>query len=367
MLDRLLWLIDGATLFPCYNAQDVTEVGPRLSVETPFSSNATAICAAMGIPVSRLEQSLRYPKGGVAPAIDHLTQEIYPEPLTRFSTLRQPEPVRIVDVLGEGKGALERANSELGLGMDQDDIDYYVSMFTDLERNPSDVELFQLGNGNSEHSRHHFFNAVHTIDGREMPRTLMEIVKAPWRASEGISLTAFHDNSGVIEGTGVQLLSPIDPCRPSAFHLRDVVLHLTATAETHNHPTLIAPFPGAETGAGGRIRDSRAVGRGGLTHAGIAGYCVGGLFIDGYAIPGETIGGEQTTQHATPLQILLRGSDGVSDYANKIGEPLILGFTRSFGALIDGKRREFRKPVLYSAGVGRIDNRHVRKHEATQG
>lgn len=344
---------------------EVMEVGPRLSVETPFSSNAVGICQSMGLPVSRIEYSTRHPEG-IAPSVDPLTQQIYPEPLTSFASGHQPEAVQFVDVLAEGELALAQANGALGLGMDDADLAYYTQMFRRLDRNPPDVELFQIGNGNSEHSRHHFFGGIQVIDGVEMAESLMSIVKAPWSANSGNSLTAFHDNSGVIVGTSVQLLGPTSPLAPSAFELRQVLQHITATAETHNHPTLIAPFPGANTGAGGRIRDSRAVGRSGLTHAGIAGYCVGNLHLPNFAIPGEDIGGETNTQ-ASPLQILLRGSDGVSDYGNKIGEPLLGGFTRSFGQIITGQRREFRKPVLYSAGFGRIDDRHLRKHEAKPG
>lgn len=362
------WLIAGpgerVTHQPRYLG-DVVEVGPRLSVETPFSTNAVAICHTMGLTVARVEYSTRYPQG-VESEIDPLTQEIYPEPLTSFGSGHAPEAVQFVDVLAEGEHTLAKANRVLGLGMDDADLAYYTQMFRRLGRNPTDVELFQIGNGNSEHSRHHFFGGIQIIDGVEMPESLMSIVKAPWSANSGNSLTAFHDNSGVIVGTSVQLLGPTMPTAPSAFAIREVQLHVTATAETHNHPTLIAPFPGANTGAGGRIRDSRAVGRGGLTHAGIAGYCVGNLHLPGFTIPGEDIGGEITTQ-ASPLQILVRGSDGVSDYGNKIGEPLLGGFTRSFGQIVDGQRREFCKPVLYSAGFGRLDDRHLRKHDAETG
>jgi phosphoribosylformylglycinamidine synthase len=200
-----------------------------------------------------------------------------------------------------------------------------------------------------------------------MPETLMEIVQAPWKKDPGGSLVAFHDNSGVSRGTGVTAFAPKRIGQPSAFGERSITQHLTATAETHNHPTLVAPFPGAETGAGGRIRDSRAVGRAGLVHAGLAGYCVGALHLPGHPIPGEEIGGDVSRRSASPLEILIEGSNGVSDYGNKIGEPLLGGFTRSFGQMVDGERREFRKPVLYSAGFGRIDDVHVEKHVPEKG
>lgn len=369
-LSLLIWLIKGPCEVVRYDPyiHEVVEVGPRLSVETPFSSNAVGICRSMGIPVLRIEMSTRYwaEKPDLI-KIDPLTQEIYPEPLVTFGLGQDPEPVLNIPILTDGEKALAAANIILGLGMDTGDIEYYTQMFQQLGRNPTDVELFQIGNGNSEHSRHHFFRGIQVIDGVEMPDSLMDIVKAPWKANRCNSLVAFHDNSGVIMGDEVLMLQPSKPGQPSSFHFFPVYLHKTITAETHNHPTLIAPFPGANTGSGGRIRDNRAVGRGGQTHAGLAGYAVGNLYIQGYKIPGENIGGEKVASHASPLEILLQGSDGVSDYGNKIGEPLIGGFTRSFGQIINGARREFRKPVLYSAGVGRLDDRHLTKRNPDQG
>jgi phosphoribosylformylglycinamidine synthase len=368
---RLMWLITGPDDEVSYDSHlqgHVVEVGPRLSVETPFSSNAVGICQSMGILALRIEKSIRYSAEKLdSVKMDPLTQEIYPEPLTTFGLGCDPEPVMISPVLGWREKALITANIEFGLGMDMKDIEYYTQMFLRLGRNPTDVELFQIGNGNSEHSRHHFFRGIQVIDGVEMPESLMDIVKAPWKVNPGNSLVAFHDNSGVIQGCEVPVLLPSSPGQPSFFYTKRLMLHKTITAETHNHPTLIAPFPGANTGSGGRIRDNRAVGRGGLTHAGLAGYAVGNLHIPDYNIPGETIGGESVASHASPLEILLQGSDGVSDYGNKIGEPLIGGFTRSFGQMVNGARREFRKPVLYSAGVGRLDDRHLHKKSPEHG
>jgi phosphoribosylformylglycinamidine synthase len=350
------WLVceqDGEISTESHYSGNVKEVGPRLSVETPFSSNVTSIFARLGVPVTRIERSLRALTHSTTESlpVDPLTQQVYLEPLTDFGFGQVPEPVRIIPFLADGVDALRAINLGLGLGMDDWDIEYVAKMYSDLNRDPTDVELIQLGNGNSEHSRHHFFRGIHVIDGAEMPESLMDIVKKPWKSTDNNSLVAFHDNSGVIKGARTQLFAPLRPGSPSPLVRRDVLQHITATAETHNHPTMIAPFPGAETGAGGRIRDNRAVGRGGLTHAGLAGYCVGNLHIEGHAIPGEVLGGENTGQHATPLQILIQGSNGVSDYGNKVGEPLLGGFTRSFGLMVDDLRREFRKPVLYTAGL----------------
>lgn len=366
MLDRLYVLLVGPddTLRQesCFwdEEENILEVGPRVAMETPFSSNAVAICQAMGIPITRLEYSVRYfcphddDRRAVMAGMDRMTQEIYPYPLSSFETGVSPEPVEIVDVLGRGEEALREANAELGLGMDAADIALYTAMFRRWNRNPTVVELFQLGNMNSEHSRHSYFRGLQVIDGVEMPYSLMDLVQMPYQRNPGACLVAFHDNSGVMLGANVLHFAPIDPARASEYGAEYMMQHVTATAETHNHPTLIAPFPGAETGSGGRIRDNRAVGRGGLAHVGVAGYCVAGLHIPEYFIPGEVLLPARSTRYASPLSVLIRGSDGISDYGNKIGEPLIGGFVRSFDQQVDGHRRAFMKPVLYTGGIGRV-------------
>ncbi len=382
-IDILEWLIasEGTLSFtPAFSDNRVVEIGPRLSVETPFSSNAVAIFQSMGLPVRRIETSIRYwvdEKVNAAAIraghLDPMTQQVYESTLTTFDSGIQPEPVRFVDILARGSDALHEENKKLGLGMDEADIVYYSSMFQKLGRNPTDVEMMQVGNANSEHSRHWFFRGMQVIDGIEMLETLMDIVKAPLKLSGDNSLVAFHDNAGVIRGCKVEVFLPKIPGQPSTFHTVKLLQHITATAETHNHPTMIAPFPGAETGAGGRIRDNRAVGRGGLTHVGFAGYCVGNLHLPDFEIPGEKLPDSTMPKHyftenlASPLDILIKGSNGVSDYGNKIGEPLIGGFCLSFGQMVNGVRREFRKPVLYSAGLGRIFDPHVKKYSPEMG
>jgi len=354
----------------------VLEIGPRLSVETPFSSNAVAICHAMGLSkVTRIEQSRRYPLSDsiteetvIASYLDQMTQIVYREPLAAFDGNIAPKPIQIIPVLERGKAALRELNAELGLGMDDWDIAFYVDLFERCWRNPTDVELFQIGNANSEHSRHWFFRGKLVIDGQEMPESLMDIVRAPLRAlADSNSVLAFKDNAGVIRGHDVSAFISEHPGRPARLIRKNGVWHITCTAETHNHPTLISPYQGAETGTGGRLRDNTAPGRGALPLAGVAGYCVGNLFLTGYEIPGETVGGEETVRHASPTRILIEGSNGVSDYGNRFGEPVTLGFTRTFGLVVNGERREFRKPILYSGGIGRIQAIHCEKRQPETG
>ncbi|MDB5238051.1 MAG: purL [Candidatus Kaiserbacteria bacterium] len=356
--------------------KDVVEIGPRLSVETPFSSSAVSICRSLDLPVCRVEKSTRHQlraretdrENIIRWHLDPMTQEIYPATLTSFGESRKPEPVRFVDVLGRGEAAMGDANETLGLGMDGWDKPYWTEFFKRLGRNPTDVELFQIGNGNSEHSRHWFFRGIQIIDGVEMPESLMDIVKEPWRRDPGRSLVAFHDNGGVLEGNIVEMFAPRKPGQPSAYTKTVVRQHFIATAETHNHPTLKAPFQGATTGSGGMERDKRAVGQGtSQPGASVAGYATGNLHIPGYLIPGEIVGGKKHGADATPLEILIQGSNGVSDYGNKLGVPLIGGFCRPFGQVVNGEVREFRKPVLYCGGTSRLLDQHIRKHSPQVG
>jgi len=354
----------------------VLEIGPRLTVETPFSSNAVAICRAMGLTkVTRVERSQRYPltdtlteESVIASHLDKMTQVAYRQPLTTFDGDITPQPTRTIPVLQRGADALRELNAELGLGMDDWDIEYYTDLFKRCGCNPTDVGLFQIGNANSEHSRHWFFRGKLVIDGQEMPDSLFDIVRAPWRAlPDSNRMPAFRDNAGMIWGHHVSAFVPEHPGYPSRLIRKSSVWHITCTAETHNHPIFIEPYQGAATGTGGRLRDNSAPGRGALPYAGVAGYCVGNLFIPNFQIPGETIGGEELARYASPLDILIGGSNGISDYGNCFGEPVIGGFTRTFGQIVNGERREFRKPILYSGGFGRIQAIHSEKHEPETG
>lgn len=293
------------------------EIGPRLNVETPFSSNAVAICHAMGLTkVTRIEQSRRYrlsdsitEEAISASCLDQMTQVIYREPVTTFDQNIAPQSTQIVSVLEHGTDALRKLNAELGLGMDDWDIEFYVNLFVRYGRNPTDVELFQIGNANSEHSRHWFFRGKLIIDGLEMPESLFNIVRTPLRTlGNSNSILAFNDNAGVIRGSNIVAFLPNHPGHPASFILREGVWHVACTAETHNHPTLIAPYPGAETGSGGRIRDNAAPGRGALPFAGVAGYCVGNLFLIDHQIPGENIGGEEMIRYASSVRILIEST-----------------------------------------------------------
>jgi phosphoribosylformylglycinamidine synthase len=371
----------------------IVEVGPRMNFMTAWSTNAVSVCHACGLTkIMRIERSRRYKlifKGRVQanesisseplnPGIlesflslihDRMTECLYPETLTTFETGIKPEPVRIVPLIENGRDALKKMNAEMGLGLDEWDIEYYYNLFVHvIGRNPTNVECFDLGQSNSEHSRHWFFKGRLIIDGAEMPHTLMDIIMQPLRSNPVNSVIAFKDNSSAVCGYPVQTILPDFPGNPCRFQKENPLYHIIFTAETHNFPTGVAPFPGAETGTGGRIRDVHATGRGSLVIAGTAAYCVGNLHIPGYSLPWEEPFFAYPLNLASPLQIEIEASNGASDYGNKFGEPVIQGFTRSFGLrLPDGERREWVKPIMFTGGVGQIDSRHIEKGPPEKG
>jgi len=356
-----------------FNTENVVEVGPHLNFETPFSTNAVSICHSTGLgKVKRIEKSRRYlldsgidKEKFLTNSHDRMTECEYCEPLQSFEVNIIPEKVYSVPLLEEGPEALRKINSEMGLGMDDWDINFYYKMFTkEIRRNPTNVECFQLGQANSEHSRHWFFKGKMILDEQEKPETLFQIILSTLKANPKGSKIAFKDNSSAIAGFEIQTLIPLLPGRSSAMKLENAIYNPLFTAETHNFPCGVAPFPGAETGTGGRIRDTHATGKGSLVVAGTAGFCTGSLNIESYKIPGENNEFKYPDNLASPLQILIEESSGAYDYGNKFGEPCIAGFTRTFGLqLMNGERREWIKPIMFSGGVGQIDERHITKEK----
>ncbi len=383
--ERLTWLLSETFEPENFSANsflsgDVIEVGPRLNFQTTWSANAVSIARATGVThVTRIERSRRYLLEGAdaagraaftAMVHDRMTETPYPAPLQSFESGIVPEPVTVVPVIEQGPEALRELNRRMGLGLDDWDIEYYHNLFVNvMKRNPTTVECFDLGQSNSEHSRHWFFKGDLVIDGERMPENLMQIVGGPIRTQGTTnSVIAFSDNSSAIRGFKINTLLPETPGTPGAMVEAQREYHPTFTAETHNFPTGVAPFPGAETGTGGRIRDVQAVGRGGLVVAGTAGYCVGNLHLPGYVQPWEDATFSYPGNLASPLKIEISASNGASDYGNKFGEPLIQGFTRAFGMrLPNGERREWIKPIMFTGGVGQMDSAHVAKGQPERG
>lgn len=353
---------------------EVVELGPRMNFATAYSTNLVAICHTCGLQkVTRIERSRRYLlTSGVDKTRfiqehhDRMTECPYDRPLETFESGIEPEPVFEIPLMERGPEALLEIP---GLAMDEWDRELYYHYFVKEEkRNPTIVEIRDLDNANSEHSRHGYFKGRQVINGVTMPETLLEMVKSTLKANPSNSLIAFKDNSSGIRGYDCWTILPEQPGNPSPFQKQKVQYHIIFTAETHNFPTGVAPFPGAETGTGGRIRDIHATGRGGLVIAGTAAYCVANLLIPDYDLPWEDKEAVYLRNLASPLTIEIRASDGASDYGNKFGEPVILGFTRSFDQrLPNGERWAWIKPIMFTGGIGQIDARHVEKEEAQKG
>ena len=356
------------------DGRDAVELGPRMNFATAYSTNIVAICQTCGLEkVTRIERSRRYLLSSeldmgrfIREHHDRMTECLYDQPLQTFQTGIEPEPVFEIPMLEKGPDALLEIP---GLAMDEWDRNLYYDYFVkDEGRNPTIVEIRDLDNANSEHSRHGYFKGKQVIDGVVMPETLMDIVKLTLKANPSNSIIAFKDNSSGIQGYDCWTILPEQPGKPAPFKMQKVQYHIIFTAETHNFPTGVAPFPGAETGTGGRIRDVQATGKGGLVVAGTAAYCVANLLIPGYDLPWEDERSIYLSNLASPLTIEIRASDGASDYGNKFGEPVILGFTRSFDQrLQNGERWAWIKPIMFTGGIGQIDARHIEKDEAQKG
>ncbi|KAG3269934.1 phosphoribosylformylglycinamidine synthase, transcript variant X1 [Ictidomys tridecemlineatus] len=358
------------------------EVGPRLNFCTPTSTNIVSVCQASGLgAVNRVEITRRYrlsfahhPSAEVetvalAALHDRMTEQHFPHPIQSFSPESIPAPLNgPINVLAEGRLALEKANQELGLALDSWDLDFYTKRFQELQRNPSTVEVFDLAQSNSEHSRHWFFKGQLHVDGKKLAHSLFESIMSTQMSSNPNNVLKFCDNSSAIQGKEVRFLRPEDPSQPSCFQQRQGLRHVVFTAETHNFPTGVAPFSGATTGTGGRIRDIQCTGRGAHVVAGTAGYCFGNLHIPGYNLPWEDPSFQYPGNFARPLEVAIEASNGASDYGNKFGEPVLAGFARSFGLqLPNGQRREWIKPIMFSGGIGSMEAEHVGKEPPEPG
>ncbi|CAG0913836.1 unnamed protein product [Notodromas monacha] len=360
------------------------EIGPRLNFTTPFSTNVVSILRAVGVEsVSRVELSTRYLlwfESVVEDSMiaemseklhDRMTECVYDEnTLSDIGKVVIDKSLERVPLLAEGRAALEKLNKVMGLGFDDWDLSWYTKMFQELGRDPTTVECFDLAQSNSEHSRHWFFKGDLEMNGHHLGQTLFELIMATQEGSNQNNVIKFSDNSSAIEGFVTRMFLPLESGSSAPFLVKDGKRHIVFTAETHNFPTAICPFSGAATGTGGRIRDVQAVGRGGHVIAASAGYCFGNLKFPGEGHRWNTDGPSYPESFATPLEVAIQASNGASDYGNKFGEPVILGFVRSFGLNLikqTGFHKEWMKPIMFSAGIGTLDEALVSKETPAKG
>jgi len=372
-------------------------VVPRLGTISPWASKATDIAHNSGlVQVKRIERGIAYQielkkglLGGLLGGIktlatdslqaviavlhDRMTESVLPadtDPLSLFEEL-PAKPLEHVDVLQQGRAALEQANSALGLALSDDEIDYLLNAFQQAQRNPTDVELMMFAQANSEHCRHKIFNADWIIDGEKQDKSLFQMIKNTHQLAPQGTVVAYSDNAAIMEGAVAQRFYP---CEGAQYAAREVLTHTLMKVETHNHPTAIAPFPGASTGAGGEIRDEGATGRGGKPKAGLTGFSVSNLYLpkhDWENAQDVTEKLEQRTNSATTygkpdriasaLQIMIEGPIGGAAFNNEFGRPNIGGYFRAYEQNVGGKVRGYHKPIMIAGGIGNISAQHTHK------
>jgi phosphoribosylformylglycinamidine synthase len=275
-----------------------------------------------------------------------------------------PVPYTTVDVLRGGRAALEAANREMGLALSADEIDYLVENFLKLKRNPSDVELMMFAQANSEHCRHKIFNADWIIDDEQQGLSLFAMIRNTHQLHPAGTIVAYSDNSSVIEGAEIERFYP----RAHGDYVYSKELtHTLMKVETHNHPTAIAPFAGAATGAGGEIRDEGATGSGSKPKAGLTGFSVSNLHIPGCEQPWEADACGKPSRIASALQIMIDGPIGGAAFNNEFGRPNLAGYFRTFEEKVNGEVRGYHKPIMLAGGLGNICASHTHKHPLPTG
>ena len=357
-------------------------VTPRLGTVSPWASKATDIARNCGLDVHRVERITEYRltlKTGLLGGQPEVTAEqwaqmaaLLHDRMTEsvlasraqaeqlFSELQAP-PMEHVDVLGGGRAALQAANQQWGLALAEDEIDYLVNAFTNLARNPTDVELMMFAQANSEHCRHKIFNAQFTIDGVAQEKSLFAMIRHTEQVSPQHTIVAYADNASIMEGSPVErfvakMASEPHQASASSYEKESAVHHVLMKVETHNHPTAISPFPGASTGAGGEIRDEGATGRGSKPKAGLTGFTVSKLWGGLSDAPGG-----KPAHIASPLQIMTEGPLGGAAFNNEFGRPNLAGYFREYEQEVAGVQRGYHKPIMIAGGLGVIDANLTKK------
>jgi phosphoribosylformylglycinamidine synthase len=358
-------------------------VVPRPGTISPWSSKATDIAHNCGLSsVKRLERGIAYyiqasgdldqaaKEAIIAELHDRMVEAVLPaiDSAAALFVEETPAPLTTVDILGGGRDALVKANTELGLALAEDEIDYLVASFTDLGRNPTDVELMMFAQANSEHCRHKIFNASWDIDGEAQEKSLFGMIKNTYEQGGENVLSAYKDNASVIVGAKAGRFFPNPETKQYGYNEEDI--HILMKVETHNHPTAIAPHSGAATGSGGEIRDEGATGKGSKPKAGLTGFTVSDLNIPGFEQPWESSYGKPD-RIVSALDIMIEGPIGGAAFNNEFGRPALTGYFRTFEQKVNGAAGEevrgYHKPIMIAGGLGNIRGEHVEKGEIPVG
>lgn len=355
--NKLVWLFGNANILD--NSSIIGNfVGPRREMITPWSTNAVEITQNMGIDgIVRIEEF--YPAdttGDFDPMLqrkyDKLTQEI-------FDVIKQPEPIVFIDDIAA-------YNQQEGLALNDDEINYLNNISQTIGRKLTDSEVFGFSQVNSEHCRHKIFNGKFVIDGEEKELSLFKLIKKTSEYNPNKLVSAYKDNVAFNEGPVIEQFAPKSGDKPDSFTTKEIKSVLSLKAETHNFPTTVEPFNGAATGTGGEIRDRLGGGKASLPIAGTAVYMTSYPRIESNRSWEENIK-ERNWLYQTPEQILIKASNGASDFGNKFGQPLICGSVLTFEHEENNKKYGFDKVIMLAGGVGFGTMRDALKGEAKVG
>jgi phosphoribosylformylglycinamidine synthase len=363
---------------------------PRVGTISPWASRATDIVKHCGLQsVLRVERGIAYyaeTKNGMpltdaeklalkALIHDRMTEMVFSAlgDAAKLYHHADPAPMASVDVLAGGKAALNQANSDMGLALSPDEVDYLVENFVRIGRNPTDVELMMFAQANSEHCRHKIFNADWVVDGVPQAHSLFGMIRNTHKLNPGNTVVAYSDNASIVAGETTRRFYPQ---ADGSYGFVEEEMHFLMKVETHNHPTAISPFAGAATGAGGEIRDEGATGSGSKPKAGLTGFSVSNLNIPGFKQPWEFYTPNPSTMElsygkpsriASALQIMIDGPLGGAAYNNEFGRPNIAGYFRTLEIEAAGEMRGYHKPIMLAGGVGNISAQHSKKNPIPPG
>ena len=356
---KLCWLFGGAE---CIDTQqlDGIYVGPRREMVTPWSTNAVEITENMNLSgITRIEEY--FPVSSKEATHDPMLQRMYEKLDQRLFTVNhEPEPIKHVE-------NLEQYNEEEGLALSPEEMAYLHTIEKQNGRPLTDSEIFGFAQINSEHCRHKIFSGTFIIDGEEKESSLFAMIKRTTQENPGKILSAYKDNVAFAQGPVIEQFAPADQSTSDYFQVEDIESVISLKAETHNFPTTVEPFNGAATGTGGEIRDRMGGGVGSWPLAGTAVYMTAYPRLEGESRTWEDILPVRKWLYQTPEQILIKASNGASDFGNKFGQPLICGSVLTFEHQEDGQTLAYDKVIMLAGGVGYGKKRDCLKKEPQKG
>ena len=351
-IEKLVWLFSDAQFLKQENL-DGWFVGPRREMLTPWSTNAVEITQNMGIKgIVRIEEFFQVVNENAD--YDHMLQRKYNGLNQRIFVIeKQPDPILNIENIAA-------FNQQEGLALSDDEIEYLNSVATAMGRPLTDSEVYGFAQVNSEHCRHKIFNGTFVIDGKEMESSLFQMIKKTAKVNPNKIVSAYKDNCSFVQGPVAEQFAPKTQDKPDFFEVKDIETVLSLKAETHNFPTTVEPFNGASTGTGGEIRDRIGGGKGSFPIAGTA------VYMTSYPRTEAERSWEQATEerdwlYQTPEEILIKASNGASDFGNKFGQPLIAGSVLTFEHFENYKKYGYDKVIMLAGGIGYANKKYSLK------